>query len=35
MKMSNRWKSKYGDRFISLPSTIKQLDLEYELLEIK
>lgn len=32
---SNRWFSKYGDRFISLPSTIKALGLEYEIMEVK
>jgi hypothetical protein len=31
----NRWKSKYGDRFISLPSVIEQSGLRYELLEIQ
>lgn len=30
-----KWKSKYGDIFISLPSVVEQLGLEYELLEIK
>ena len=28
-----RWKSKYGDRFISLPSVIEESKLEYELLK--
>lgn len=27
--MTNRWKSRYGDRFISLPSVIKELNLDY------
>lgn len=33
--MGNRWKSRYGNMFISLPSIVEQLGLEYELLEIK
>ena len=29
------WKSKYGRRFVSLPSIIKQSSLKFELMEIK
>lgn len=32
--MSNRWKSKYGDRFVSLPSQIKELGLDYIEIEL-
>lgn len=33
--ITNRWFSRYGDRFISLPSQIEQMGLTYEELEIK
>lgn len=33
--MANRWKSRYGDAFISLPSVVEQLDLEYEVLKLE
>lgn len=29
--MTNKWKSRYGDAFVSFPSTIKELELDYEL----
>jgi hypothetical protein len=32
---SNRWFSKYGDRFISLPSQIEQMGLRFEEMEVK
>lgn len=27
--MFNRWKSRYGDCYVSFPSTIKELELDY------
>jgi len=35
MRTTNRWGSRYGDRYISLPSTISELGLDYELLEVR
>lgn len=31
----NRWRSRYGDRFISFPCVVDQLKLKYELIDIK
>ena len=30
--MANRWKSRYGDRFVSFPSIAKELQIEYEII---
>lgn len=30
--MSNRWKSRYGDCFVSFPSQVEEAKLEYELI---
>lgn len=30
--MSNRWRSRYGDAFVSFPSTIEEWELEYEII---
>lgn len=30
--MTNRWRSRYGDVFVSFPSTIKELELDYEIM---
>lgn len=35
MRTTNRWWSRYGDRFISLPSVIEQSGLDYEEMEVK
>lgn len=32
--MSNRWKSRYGDCFVSFPSVIAESNLDYEEMEI-
>lgn len=32
--LGNRWKSRYGDAFVSFPSVIAQSNLDYELMEI-
>jgi hypothetical protein len=29
--MSNTWKSRYGQRFVSFPSIIEELNLDYEI----
>lgn len=31
MRLANRWKSRYGDAFVSFPSTVKELELDYEI----
>lgn len=35
MRTTNRWTSRYGDRFISLPSQIEQVGLDYIELEME
>ena len=30
--MANRWKSRYGDCFVSFPSVTKEAGLEYEII---
>lgn len=35
MRTTNRWGSRYGECFVSLPSIIKQSNLEYEELVAK
>lgn len=30
--MANRWKSRYGDAYVSLPSVAEQVGLDYEVL---
>jgi hypothetical protein len=35
MRTTNRWASRYGDAFISLPSIIEQSGLTYEELEVR
>lgn len=31
--MGNRWKSRYGDCFVSFPSIVEQAKLKYEILK--
>ena len=35
MAFTNQWKSRYGDAYISLPSVAEQMQLDYEILELK
>lgn len=30
--MSNRWKSRYGEAYVSFPSQIEEANLEYEII---
>lgn len=32
--MSNKWKSRYGERFVSFPSVIAESNLDYEEMEV-
>lgn len=33
MRLTNRWKSRYGDAFVSFPSQAEEAKLEYEILK--